>query len=526
MFIRTGFTGFDNEGPAVDVPLPYVVSAVLAFAALLLLMIAALSKQRRTAGPSDSLETTLFHWTPHDPFSVRSLLNGGIFIAGIVGSGKTSSSGKLIGTSIVRFTDGKVPKSGGLILAAKPEDLAMWQGIFAAAGRSQDLRVFSPSESLRFSFLDYEMRNGGHTRNITKCILTIGESLRSNDSGGGSDQDPFWRQQSERMIYNAVEIVKHATGKVSAPDLQRFIIGAAQNAEQLTSDAWRASFHCQCLEAAHNATKSPVDSHDVAMATDYWLGEMPLLADRTRSSILASVMGLLHVFNTGIVRELVSTTTNITPDDMFSGQFILVNMSPTEFGDIGSFICAGWKYLTQRRVLRREAKPSDCINVIWADEAQQHVNSFDAQYLAQCRSHLGCMVYIAHGLPDFYAALKGETGKQQTHALLANFTHTILHAVDTETAEWASRKLGKRRETLFGGSSAPTGDICDDLFGQSRLTGSFSEHYENIVQENVFMNGLRTGGKANGLACDAIVIKSGLPFSTGENWIHRTFLQE
>lgn len=79
---------------------------------------------------------------------------------------------------------------------------------------------------------------------------------------------------------------------------------------------------------------------------------------------------------------------------------------------------------------------------------------------------------------------------------------------------------------MFGGSSAPTGDICDDLFGQSRLTGSFSEHYENIVQENVFMNGLRTGGKANGLACDAIVIKSGLPFSTGENWIHRTFLQE
>ncbi len=177
-------------------------------------------------------------------------------------------------------------------------------------------------------------------------------------------------------------------------------------------------------------------------------------------------------------------------------------------------------------MLRREAKSGDCINIIWADEAQMHVNSFDAQYLAQCRSHLGCMVYIAHGLPDFYAALKGETGKQQTHALLANFTHTILQAVDTETAEWAARKLGKRRETLFGGSSSPTGDICDDLFGQNRFTGSFSEHYENIVQENAFMSGHRTGGRENGLACDAIVIKSGLPFSSGENWMHRTFLQE
>ncbi len=145
------------------------------------------------------------------------------------------------------------------------------------------------------------------------------------------------------MIYNAVEIVKHATGRVSAPDLQKFIVGAAQNAEQLSSDAWRGGFHCQCLEAAHNATKSPIESHDVAMATDYWLAEMPVLADRTRSSILASVLGLLHTMNTGVVRELVSTTTNITPDDMFNGTFVLVNMSPTEWSDIGRFICAGWK---------------------------------------------------------------------------------------------------------------------------------------------------------------------------------------
>lgn len=281
-------------------PLPYLVSASLAFAAFLLLAIWSISKQRRSVITCDPLETTLFDWTPRDPFSVRSLLNGGLFIAGPVGSGKTSSSGKLIGTSIVRYASGNKPMSGGLILASKPEDLKMWQEIFASAGRSKDLRVFSPSEGLRFNVLDYEMRLGGHTRNITKCILTMGESLRSSDSGSGSDQDPFWRQQSERMIYNAVEIVKHATGRVSAPDLQKFIVGAAQNAEQLSSDAWRAGFHCQCLEAAHNATKSPIESHDVAMATDYWLAEMPVLADRTKSSILASVMGLLHVFNTGL----------------------------------------------------------------------------------------------------------------------------------------------------------------------------------------------------------------------------------
>ena len=502
------------------VSLPYVVFPVSAFMALSLLLIPVLYR-RRVEQPSNTLETTLLQWTLRDPFSVRDLLNGGVNILGRVGSGKTSSSGRLLASQIVRY-----PRSGGLILAAKPEDLAMWKEIFATAGRSDDLRVFSPTEPLRFNFLDYEMRHGGHTRNITKCIRTIGESLRSNDSGSGGDQEIFWQQQQERMIYNAVEIVKHATGKVSAPDLQRFIVNAAQNQEQLTSDSWRTGFHCQSLEAAHNATKTPIESHDVALATDYWLGELPVMADKTRSSILASVMGLLHVFNTGVVRELVSGATNITPDDMFHGTWVLVNMSPAEFGDLGNFVCAGWKFLTQCRVLRREAQPTDCINVIWADEAQQFVNSYDAHYLAQCRSHLGCMVFLSQSLPGYYAALKGESGKHKTQSLLANFTHTILHAVDAETAEWAARKLGKRRESLFGGSSAPTGDVFDDLFGRNHFTGSFSEHYENVVQENVFMNGLRTGGKANGLACDAIVIKSGEPFSSGENWVRRTFLQE
>ncbi len=301
---------------------------------------------RRFRGPlpmmaaADPLDTPLLYWTPDDPFSVRPLLNGGVAIFGRVGSGKTSSSGKLLASRIVgiqlttgRSGSGSGLRTGGLILAAKPEDLAMWKGIFAAAGRSDDLLVFSPESKLRFNFLDYEMRHGGHTRNITQCLRTIGESLRAGDARGG-DQDLFWQQQQERMIYNAVEIVKRATGKVSAPDLQRFIVGAAMSPEQLTSDAWRAGFHCKCLEDGHNATKTPIEANDFQLATDYWLGEYPSMADKTRSSILAGVMGILHVFNTGLVRELVSGETNVTPDDMFDAKWVLVNMPPAEFGEL------------------------------------------------------------------------------------------------------------------------------------------------------------------------------------------------
>ena len=48
---------------------------------------------------------------------------------------------------------------------------------------SDHLLVFSPEHPLRFNFLDWEnLTGGGHTRNITKCITVIGETLRSGDT--------------------------------------------------------------------------------------------------------------------------------------------------------------------------------------------------------------------------------------------------------------------------------------------------------------------------------------------------------
>lgn len=466
-----------------------------------------------------SLERVVLRLTEQDVISVRGLLNGGVCIFGVSGSGKTSGSGMALARGIINLMT-----SGGLIIAAKPGDAPMWKRMLADAGRGDDLLVFSPSEPLRFNFLDYEMRHGGHTRNIVQLIFTIGESLQSANGNGRSDE-VFFKQNQERLLYNAIEIVKRATGKVSAPDLQKFIIRAAASPEELSSEAFQASFHSQCMEAAFKATKTPNEALDFELAADFWLSEYPAMAEKTRSSILAGVTALLHVFNTGVVRSLVSAETNVSPDDMFNGKFVLVDMSPSEYGEVGSFVCAGWKYLTQRRVLRRDASDTDCINVIWADEAHQGINSFDATYLAQCRSHLGCMIFLSQSLPGYNAALKGESGKQEALSLLANFGTTVVHVVDPETADWAADKLGKRLETFFSGSMAPAEDVFDDLFGRHRMTGSFSTHYEHTLQPRAFLHGLRTGGNANGRMVDAYVIRSGEPFSSGENYVFATFKQ-
>ncbi|MEZ6052570.1 MAG: hypothetical protein R3C02_14475 [Planctomycetaceae bacterium] len=248
------------------------------------------------------------------------------------------------------------------------------------------------------------------------------------------------------------------------------------------------------------------------------------MAQKTRSSIEVGVNGILHTFNTGIVRELVSGETNVSPDEMFQGKWIMVNMSPSAWGDIGNFVNAGWKYLTQRAVLRRQAGEGDTFNVIWCDEAQRNVNSFDSQYLAHRRSHLGCMVFLTQSLSSFYSVLMVSAGRHQADALMANFGHTIIHACDPITAQWASSKLGKKLETFIGGSMAPSNDLWDDLWGRSQYTGSFSEHYEPVLQEHVFAERPRTGGIST--ACDAILLRNGQPFSHECNWLNVSFSQK
>ncbi len=468
----------------------------------------------------EPLDQPLLHWSNTDPFRVRDLLNGGVCITGRSGSGKTSSSGKELGHAILRYS-----KSGGLILAAKPEDLVMWQAMFEQAGRKDDLIVFSPESPQRFNFLGYVLAMGGHTRDVTRCITVIGETMRAADTKGGENAD-FWEREQERMIFNAVEIVKLATGSISAPTIQRFISTAAMNLAQLSSPEWRAGYCNQCIADAFDKRTPGIVAHDYQLAADYWLGEFPAMAEKTRSSIMTGVMGILHVFNTGMVRELVSTTTSVSPEDMLAGKWVIVNMAPAEWGDMGALIAAGWKYLVQRRVLRRRTEADDNVVVIWADEYAQFMNNYDAHYLAQCRSHKGCMVVLTQSLHSYYMSMKGEAGKHQADALLTNFSTKVFHALgDVQTADWASNLIGKGREVFVGTSLAPIEDMFSEFMGRSRVSSSSSEHYEPMLKPNLLMNGLRTGGMANNLICDAVVIRSGEPFSSGQNWLWREFSQ-
>jgi hypothetical protein len=482
-------------------------------------------KRRRKAekaAEADLLGRELFRWGEHDPCTVGDLLNGGIAVFGRTGSGKTSSSGYQIGKAIARL-----PGSGGLILSSKPEDKAFWHRIFKEAGRSKDLLMFEPSSPLRYNLLDGELKAGADTREITQLLMTIGETLKRNSRTHAREGESFWDQLKERTLYNAVEIVKKATGKVNASDLQKFITGAASTTAEISSPAWQKGFHNQCLCLAHYAHKTPAEQHDHSLALDFFCNEYPSMDPKPRSSSLADVLNVLHVFCSGSVRQLLADKTNISPEVLEEGKWILVNMPIPNHGAAGAFVNGAWKYAVQRHILRRHALHDANPIILWCDEYQNLANSFDATFLAECRSHRGAMVVLTQSIHGFYASMPGDAGHHQAAALLTNFHHKVFHALgDSESAAFASSLVGKSLQTFIGGSMGQQQSMYDELCGHGSFNGSFSQHYEKVLQDNVFMNGLRTGGKANGLLADAIVVRSGEPFSNGENWAWVTFSQK
>jgi hypothetical protein len=464
----------------------------------------------------DNLDRPLLKWTASDCFTKRDLLRS-VCVQGASGSGKTNFVGYQIAKALVSDGGG----IGGLILSSKPvEDRQHWQGIFAAAGRPEDLLIFAPDVPLRSNVLNWELHNGADSREMANCLMVFGETLRRGEGSGGEDNQ-FFKDQSERMLQLAIEAVRLATGYVTPVDVQRFITGAAMSREQLKSEQWRAGFHCQTLGAAYEAAKTPIEEADFEQVKQYWLGELPSLNDRTRSSITTQAMGILHVLCSGLVRELLSSTTTITPAVMDEGKWLLIDMPVSRYGASGAMVNAAWKLMVQRHILRRHAKHGSTITVIWVDEYQNHLNSFDAKFLAECRSHRGCQVVLTQSLHSYYAALKGgHAAEHQANSLLTNFAHRVFCSLgDAKSADWAAGLLGKRLETIIGGSMAPEESMWDTLMGHTKFTGSFNQQYQPILQPNVFMHNLRTG--RDGIA-DAIIIRPER-FSNGQNFLQVAF---
>jgi hypothetical protein len=464
------------------------------------------------------LDQVLGHWAKKDPFTARMACQN-VAVFGKPGSGKSSGAGNFLLRSYVRH-----PGTGGLILAAKPEDKAYVTRLFEREGRADDLLLMEPGGDARLNILAYEASRGADSRQLTQLLMLLSETLDSMEEhgqqGGG---EPIWKKKYREGLDHAIEVCARA-GQLDPWALQCFFIGAALSLEEIADEQWQKGFHWRALERARENAATGLQKHDHEVARSHWLEAWPKLNDRTRTSIESGISSILHVFNTGIVRDMLATGTTIVPEVMEDRKWVLLNAPITPGNATATFINTAVKLVFQRYILRREAGPDHPLLIVFGDEWTKHATSYDSEVFNEARSHKAGAVVLTQSVSRLYASMKG--GEHAADALLGQFGHIVLHTCDAKTANFAAEQLGQRLEMMAGGGPEDKPDAFQLLMARGGLRPSFSFSYQPILQSSLLMSGLRCGGSGNDYLVDGIVIRPGAPFSTGENFLLTTFRQD
>lgn len=519
-----------------------------------------------------NLDTKLLQLSATDAFTLRDACQG-VHIFGGIGSGKTTGSGRALASAYLRAG------MGGLVLAAKPDEVDQWVRYAHENGRANSVIVFGERGGGGFNFITYELARQGVAGlgSVVECLMRILDASRLANANGGRSGDTFWEDAMRQVLRNSIPILFAATGTVSIPDIIRFVASAPINQDQLHDAGWQqTSFMFQALAAARRQPVHGLPDADFSKTADYWRLEYGQLDNKTRSNIAISLSTALDRFNRGRLYDAFCTGTSLVPELTFHGAIIIMDMPALTWNEDGIIAQQLFKYMWQRAVLARnslEPRHRDRPVFLWADESQYMVNAFDAEFLSTCRSSRACAVYLTQSLPTYYAKLGGEQAKHRADMLLANFLTKVWHNNSCpETNRWAADTIGRsiqRRGTYNEGSSSSRtmglnegenknrgfssgyGGSADNRggstsswnsgsssgsgenWGRNRgmnssesYSGGFSETMDYEIEPAAFARHLRTGGTANRGRVTGVWFSAGRTFAdSGRNYLHVEFKQ-
>lgn len=410
----------------------------------------------------------------------------GIVIIGATGSGKSTGPGQLVFRSMIGNN------YGGLFLTAKPEDIRTIASMyFRGTGRNprEDIVVVQtdePHPSARWpadllgpyrahslNILQHEFERGGQLTSNVVDVLHAG----TTPYGSEARTDQFWLDTYRELILHAVELSVLAslltTGKVDVrlDDILEIVRSAPVSLQDLTSERFRRGRCCELLQLADQARGKLTEAkfRDWQLTADYWLRDLPSLAEETRTSITktftSKVAGLLRSplreLLCGRSDEAAMPERSLEPDPRTGRPKIIVLNIPVKlYHNVGRMAQTLYKTVWQRAAERRAAaidagEQNWCPAFLGADECQYFVTYQDALFQQAARSAAVATVYLTQNLPNLYV----EIGEHATHSLLGNLqTKVLLAQGDHVTNEWAEKLFasevqGFRSEPLTGEGS-------------------------------------------------------------------------
>lgn len=448
---------------------------------------------------------------PADPWTIRDACQG-TAVFGAIGSGKTSGSGQALAQAFL------ANHFGGLVLTAKRDEAANWRRYCAATCRTGSLIEVSARDSTyphRFNFLDYEMtragEGGGRTENLVNLFSTVLEIDDDNRS-----EEAYWRNALRELVRNATDLLRLAGRPISIDALGDVIRSAPLSREEVQDDAFIHESDCAaCIAEAYDQAETAHQRHDLKRTTQYWTEQFPAIPDKTRGCILSMFGSLTSGFGRSDFHQLFCTDTTFSPEDTFRGRVVLLDIPTLVYQKTGAIAQAVIKYVWQKAVARRDTTRNPRPVFLWVDEAQQFVNSFDAEFQAITRSHHGCTVFLTQNLPSYYAAIHGRAGQHEADQLLGNFQTLVFHQNTCPvTNEWASERIARTWQSRTSFSTGP---------GGASTTVSQSPEYQVDPYEFTV---LRKGGPENDYEVDAIVFQGGRIWErSNRTYLKTTFRQ-
>lgn len=489
---------------------------------------------------SDSNSDEKIHWKLREAFQ-------GVQIFGGIGSGKTSGSGKTLATAFLE------KGFGGLVLCAKPDEKDNWLKLAKNAGRLNDVKVFckpnknSNEQEYFFNPLDYEAsrQGGGETFNLVNLFMQIYQMGRViSGEGLASSGERFWDNALKRCLSRMIDFLKLADESVTVANMYRLIsdtlsrkeieylkeLREDENKEDATDKIIQWSefnYYIKCLRQSMNKigglikgaekNQSLIDSRrkEIRIVKNYFEREFANLAEKTKTIIVESFLGIAEPFQSGILEKYFAGKTTIKPDEIFEeGKIIILDFPIKNYLEAGVYAQGLFKLLFQQAIERRTYDENRDIPVfLWVDEAHNFLTSYDQVFQTTARSAGVSTVFLTQNISNYYVAIGGSNPTARVNSLLGNLSTKIFHNNnDYVTNEWASKTIGKIWK-----------DIESFNVGQTQSFG-ISKQFHWDYEPHKFTK-LQTGGKEFDYKVQAVIVAS-RELSNEKNFILRSFNQK
>lgn len=487
-------------------------------------------------------------WTVDDAMKGTAILGG-------TGSGKTSSSGKLIAKKFLEAG------WGGLVLCAKTGEAKDWIEYCEDANREY-IRFgkgskWHKNQYMIFNPIDYEMNREGNGRgeiqNLVNIFMNMYKMGNRIAGDGVAKEERFWDSALKRCLSRVLELLILAgepltymnmiTLMASSNSLDSEIIDAAfghvvsKRGQGVPEEEWYIpeletdeNYCMYCLIKAHvnivNNVGEYVDDtnyNSYNLICSYFYETLDSMGEQVKATIIESYMALAEPFLSGILYDHFSGETNLYPEVIFEkNKVVILDFPVKEFLDAGVMAQSVFKLMFQQAVERRDVDKHSTPCFLWADEAQYFINPYDQIFLTTARSSRTATVFLSQNISNYYSVLaSGQNAKYKVDSFMGNLATKIFHAnSDAETNKYASTLIGEALTTMGRKS------LSQGLFDLSiKRDEGFTSQYSPQVQPTEFTT-LKSGGVNHNYEVETYVFVTGKKWSNGKNHFKSTFKQE